>query len=241
MRYVAMLRVKNEARWIEEVLASTLGLCSHIYLFDDNSTDASAEVATSFGFRITILRSPFEGLDEARDKNYLLDEIVERDPKADWVVAIDGDEVLEKRAFSKVPLWISENPTESVLSFKVDYCWNNPTQIRSDGIYGHFYRPSAFRLQAENLRLLRFRTTTAGKGANLHCSNYPLNLKGGVVQTDVRIKHYGYMDAGDRQKKYEYYNRIDPNNEAEDCYRHIVETPGARYAPGPTTFEEWVG
>lgn len=241
MRYVAMLRVKNEARWIQEVLTSTLGLCSHIYLFDDGSTDNTVEIAQILGFRITILRSPFIGLDESRDKNYLLDEICERDPNVDWVVAIDGDEVLERAAESKLPTWIEANPAASVMSLKIDYCWNSQNTVRTDGIYGRFYRPSAFRLVGENLRTLRFRTTTAGKGANLHCSNYPLNLKGGVVQTDVRIKHYGYMEPEDRVTKFNYYNRVDPNNAAEDCYRHIIETPGAVHAPGPTKLEEWVG
>jgi hypothetical protein len=37
------------------------------------------------------------------------------------------------------------------------------------------------------------------------------------------IIHYGYLCKEDRLRKYEMLNRVDPGNEAEDCYRHIVQ------------------
>lgn len=239
MQFAAMLRVKNEERWLKEVLTSTLGLCEHIFLLDDNSTDKTCEIASEFGYRITILKSPFHGLDESRDKNYLLDEIIMR-AEPEWILAIDGDEVLERTGADKIRGILSKENDVCALSFKIIYVWNNLNTIRTDGIYDRFYRPSVFQLKGQPIRRIRFRTTTAGKGGNLHCSNYPMNLVGRELRVPVRLKHYGYLEPEVRLRKYVYYNEVDPNNVAEDCYKHIIEIPGSVHAPGPTRLEEWV-
>jgi hypothetical protein len=44
-----------------------------------------------------------------------------------------------------------------------------------------------------------------------------------AADTDIKFWHYGYMDREDRIKKYRYYQSVDPNNELEDGYRHIVQ------------------
>ena len=88
------LRIKNEARWIGEVLERALALCSEVYVLDDHSTDETPAICQSFGERVRLMPSPFSGLDEARDKNFLLTRIVAARP--DWVLWIDGDEVLER-------------------------------------------------------------------------------------------------------------------------------------------------
>jgi hypothetical protein len=55
----------------------------------------------------------------------------------------------------------------------------------------------------------------------LHVSNAPQGIPWAVMQ--VYLLHYGYMFKEDRIRKYNYYNRIDPNNEFEDRYRHTVQ------------------
>jgi hypothetical protein len=55
----------------------------------------------------------------------------------------------------------------------------------------------------------------------------------------VRLKHFGYMTRQKRLQKYQWYNDVDPNNAAEDYYRHIAEIPGAHFAPGPAQLVEW--
>jgi hypothetical protein len=39
---------------------------------------------------------------------------------------------------------------------------------------------------------------------------------------DAPILHYGYMHREDRVRKYVWYNKQDPGNKVEDCYRHMV-------------------
>lgn len=226
------LRIHNEALYIQEVIASLLPLCDVIHILDDHSTDNTVELCRAFGDRVVVYESPFQGLDEARDKNYLLRKIAEANPE--WVLWIDGDEVLERSGPDKLHAAMLSGRSE-VYSLKIAYLWNDPKQVRLDGIWGRFWRPSLFRLRGKTN--IHFPETSAG--GNFHCGNIPQGLGGDPVNVDVRLKHYGYLDPKQRQAKYLWYNAKDPNNEGEDRYRHIAEIPGARHAPGPAVYERW--
>src|ERR1039458_9255817 len=76
MTVFGMLRVKNECRWIKEVLESILPLCERIFVLDDHSDDITPEICEKLDERITVYRSQFVGLDETRDKNFLLSQIM---------------------------------------------------------------------------------------------------------------------------------------------------------------------
>jgi glycosyltransferase involved in cell wall biosynthesis len=212
MHIVAMLRVKNEGRWLAEVLASIQPLTEDILLFDDHSTDDTREIAAAHG--CTVVRSVFEGINEVRDKNYMLDVVDTMDP--DYVLAIDGDEVLEAGAADKIRARL--RPELSSYTFPIRYIWNDRQHYRTDGVYGRYFRASLFALA--NQPEVSFRGT--GRGGNFHCGNVPLGLKGAGGSIPANILHLGYMHEEDRVRKYHWYNMIDPNNHAEDCYRHMV-------------------
>lgn len=234
LRFLGALRIKNEAHHIHDVIARILPLCQRVFIFDDHSTDDTIALCQSFGERVTVFRSPFEGLDEVRDKNYLLEKIVAADPE--WVLWIDGDEVLEHSGPEKLKAACSSQGI-AAFTLKIAYVWNDPHHIRVDGIYGRFTRASLFRLRGQPVDQLHF--LASGYGGNFHCGNVPRGLVGITRPINVRLKHFGYMTREQRQAKYAWYNAIDPNNDLEDRYRHIAEIPGARYAPGPPRVIPW--
>jgi glycosyltransferase involved in cell wall biosynthesis len=229
------MRIKNESENIAEVIASVLPLCARVFIFDDHSSDTTVEICRSFGDAVTIFPSPFEGIDESRDKNYLLAKIIEAAPE--WVLWVDGDEVLERSGPEQIRRVMHTKQGANIYSLRIAYLWDDVERIRVDGIYGRFARPSLFRLAGQQHTRLRFQATEAG--ANLHCGNVPLGIAGSARTLDVRLKHYGYLSLQQRQRKYEWYNLVDPGNMLEDCYRHLIEIPGARHAPGPPRFEMW--
>lgn len=209
---VAMLRVKNEARWIGEVLEAALQVCSEAFIMDDHSTDETPEVCRSFGARAHVLSSFFDGLDETRDKNWLIDQVQLNAPGA-WVLAIDGDEMLENpKAIEKT---VASGHSDCY-ALRVLYLWNRRDRVRVDGVYGRFWRPSLFRLKYG----ARYRAT--GNGANFHCGNVPAEF-GVSSRSSAKLLHFGYMDVKDRQRKFAWYNENDPNNRLEDSYRHMVQ------------------
>lgn len=231
LNVVGMLRIKNEARWIQQVLRSIVPVCHKIYVLDDHSTDSTTEIVRQFP-QVHLLESVFDDFNEARDKDYLLHQILQTSD-ADYVLAIDGDEELERSGVQKIQTVLTRQGADSSISvwtFQILYLWDRPDLVRVDGVYQNFFRPSLFKIRGESARKLMFQRTTAPH--NLHCSNFPQGLRGRIVQSDVRLKHYGYMMAEDRSRKYEWYNRIDPGSVNEDGYKHIIEQPN-RHAPGP--------
>lgn len=233
--FVAMLRIKNEVRWIREVLEALLPLCDRLFVLDDHSTDGTAEICAAVP-RTTVLQSPFVGLNESRDKNWLYDQIV-RECKPEWILCIDGDEVLEKRGPQIVRDTCKDFPDCNAFALKIAFLWNDPRTVRVDRIYDDFWRPSIFRpyfdqpMVPDSRKLLsefRFMSTPFGRKRgndqpNLHCSSIPQRFIHQNRICPARLKHYGYMERAWRVKKLDYYTSIDWLNRSEDCYRHMTQ------------------
>ena len=209
MTVIGLMRIRNEARWIERSVSSILLVCDRVVVLDDHSTDHTAALCRKMHC-VEVIDSPFEGLDEARDKNLLLDHVRS---EADWVLMIDGDEILHGDACETLPT-VMASSIRACISFPVLYAWDREDQIRVDGVYGDFRRQSAFRPG-------KSRFYSRG-GANFHCGNVPADLRASTGYVEIPLLHLGYMHRADRIRKYEWYNREDPNNHAEDSYRHMV-------------------
>ena len=213
-----MLRVKNESRWIERVIKSIKPLCNAgVFVLDDHSTDNTVELSEHAGARI--LKSKFTGINETRDKNYLLNHIMAME-SPDWILHIDGDEELEPAGIDTIRQAIDSNLATSY-ALQVLYLWNDEHTIRTDGIFGNFARASLF---ATRYTSGVFNPTIHGQGtaANLHCTNVPADMTMSALPIPARLIHYGYIDRDMRLKKWDFYNTIDPDNVIEDRYRHAV-------------------
>lgn len=215
MKIIGMARVKNESRWISRVLNAALTLCDEVLVFDDHSTDDTPGICRLTP-RVTLIESPFEGLDESRDKNWMLWRVAALKPDA--ILFFDGDEELEPSGAEKIRAAISRNPHAEAWSLPIIYLWDSPDQMRADGVYGRFKRPSVFRWIPGR----KFGSTTAG--GNFHCGNVPGPIhQRKVANCDARLLHFGYLHREDRIRKFDFYSRIDPNNELEGRYLHVVQ------------------
>lgn len=222
-----MLRIKNEERWIEAVLHSIAPICEHIFVFDDHSSDGTAAICKSFP-GVTLYRSRFRKLDESRDKNFLLDNIMMEVPREHrlgnpdspyWALAIDGDEVLEKNGAALIQGTLDSSDGTHAYKLPIRYLWGGLDRVRTDGVYGTFARPSLFRLFNP---AWKFQVTPFP--GNLHCASIPQELLHHAHGTcPARLWHFGYMEREDRLRKYELYNAVDPGNKGEDYYRHMVQ------------------
>jgi len=209
-----LLRIKNEARWIERVIRSIQPVCDKILILDDHSADATPEICESLG--CIVYRSTFEGLQEARDREFLLSKVWENGAQiGDHCIMIDGDEALHQ---DDVPL-VKQAIAAGIIcaSFRILYLWDRTDQVRVDRWYKSFTRPSLFRLTSHDLTFMRNKN-----GGNLHCSSAPIQLLGTQSPLPVRLLHFGYMYQEDRIRKFRWYNEIDGNNSYEDGYRHMV-------------------
>ena len=211
LNVIGVMRVKNESRWIRRSIESILPCCQRVVVFDDHSQDDTPAICASIP-GVELIKSPFDGLDESRDKNFLLDQVR---TEADWVVMIDGDEILLPGGSVQISGAMRTRGVEC-LSMPVRYAWDAEDRIRVDGVYGKYWRQSAFR-PGHSRFVMR-------GGANFHCGNVPWELWGSCAYvSDAPLLHLGYMSREDRLRKYAWYNQHDPNNEIEDGYRHIVQ------------------
>lgn len=209
---LGILRVKNEARWIARCVSSIMPVCQRVLVMDDHSTDDTREICRAIP-GVDVLESPFTGTDEARDKNWLLTHAM--DLKPEWIVAIDGDEMLGPGA-AEALLKEMDSATVPCLSLRVWYLWNSEDHVRTDGVYGDFHRESVFRPNGQKF--------TVNPGSpNFHCGNVPYGCRQKRrVLRDVPLLHFGYMHREDRERKFAFYNAADPGNEREDTYRHVA-------------------
>lgn len=212
MKVVGILRVKNESRWIERSICSILPLCERVLVFDDHSTDDTVSLCAAMP-KVTVLPSPFRGLNELRDKCYLMEQVEPLKPE--WIIHIDGDEMLMPGRESAL-LNAMDGPYQC-LSPRILYLWDSETQARVDGVYGDFHRESMFRF------VPGARFVGSGDGANFHCGNVPMALRQKRrVLNDVTLLHFGYLHREDRVRKFAWYNTQDPDNLREDGYKHMV-------------------
>jgi hypothetical protein len=222
-KVAAMLRVRNESRWITRVIESLKPLCENrIFVMDDESTDETPVLARRAGATVFPDRFAGETLDEARDKNWLAQTVVEA-CEPEWIFCIDGDEELEPLGAEKIFSVLRSAQCE-MYAVRFLYLWDSPDQFRCDRWYSTFSRQSLFRADLD----LKFSSLYAASGVDVHSGLHVGNAPGGArglesALINVFLLHYGYMDRADRIRKYEYYNQIDPNNPMEDCYRHIVQ------------------
>lgn len=253
--FVAMLRIRNEERWIAEVLESLQPICERIFVMDDHSTDATAEICSQFS-NVTVYQSPFEGLNEARDKNWLFDQVMVQ-CKPRWVMCIDGDEVLAPGSADVIRECVAANEQEradggnppDAYSFQIVFLWNERNTARVDRVYGDFWRPSMFRPfhpepdtpdHAALMTEFRWLSTPFGRKVNgnepnLHCSSVPQRFLAGHKRCPAKLLHYGYLHRADRVRKLDYYTGIDWLNRAEDSYRHMTQGDYPTLEELPTT------
>ena len=236
-----MMNVRNEGEWIKEAIHALLQICDLVFVLDDDSTDDTLTVCKSFGPRVLTwskkdpsndmdraVRDRYPYSDFAADKNFLYDRILHLLPSAlinqvspYWVVAMDGDEVLESPLDlrEEVQLRTTEHgATHHSLSLQIKYLWDSGRQIRVDGCYSEMWRPSAFHVFNP-----AFRFEGTPFPFNLHQPNVPNELVGNHVRVlNCGVKHYGYRDRTTRLAKYARYLALDRNADGEDYYRHMV-------------------
>lgn len=206
MKLVAILRIKNEILHIERCLSRLSELVDEIVILDNGSTDGTLEVYPRFKKVVQLLQT--EGFDEGRDKIMLLDAARER--KADWVLWLDGDELLEQ-AFTRNQ--INKYMTSGInkIAFRLVNFWLTDTKFRVDG---RFFQYSLY----PRVRMWRNVQGAHFRDRKIHNGEIE-GVPGRVKVVPYRLLHYGYVDEDKIQKKVALYNKVDQSGSRS--YDHI--------------------
>ncbi len=229
-RVLCMMRVKNEEAWIGQALDKASAAVDGFVILDDGSTDRTGEICRAHP---KVLRCEFQReavTDEARDKDRLLQSALDFDP--DWILALDGDELLEDAGPAILRRAVASSPPEvTSFSMRFLYMWDAHDRHRVDGKYRRLVHPRLFRTRGIGIpaRSLRFKTTE--HGANFHCGSVPGNMPGQVRELDLMVKHYGYFEREQRGRKRRFYEAKDPGAAKAGYYDHLTDETGIRLEP----------
>lgn len=182
-----------------------------------------------------------ETVNEYRDKevlwNYLKSSI-----EFDTVICLDGDEALSREAVRNFDQARALLATHDALELRVFYLWDAEDQVRIDGVYGNIRHPRIFTIRhLTAAELFQTRFVWSGSNAGFHIGSIPRDgFPQGLRTSSVffsPLVHYGYLSDAVRQRKFEFYTRLDARG--QDGYEHIIGKPN-RQAPGPIKFRKWL-
>ena len=257
---VALCRVKNGGEIFHKCLTKVASMVDTVIVFDDNSTDNTPEIAQKFS-NVVYHKSEWNTLDEARDRQWLLDKA--RELKADWCWIFDHDEVPSDKLYQNLRNIVETvSPEKDLICFKREDFWDNDKQVRLDGVWGTFWQGRLFRLRKQNV----VKSNDVKGDANFHCTAHGPIPQQCIEYLPYKIWHYGNMTAQERLRKYLWYTKSDKvkdlnlvlgtyqkyyynlyaqdallkgeiqsindyNFQDKDAYRHIVSPLGQRLLP----------
>jgi len=218
-RVIAAYRVKDGGELFAKSLANVSEFVDGIVVFDDNSTDNTSAVARACPKVLEVKRTSRTTFDERMDRNDALE--LARMHGAEWILAIDSDELFgPEMTYARMQnLTHPVNPQYLSFGFYWYNFWNSLTHYRTDGIWGQMRGSRLFKV-LPNQRIV------LGSTQGLHCGNIPYFAPTNVMQTCIRIKHYGYVSPQQRLDKYKFYSNVDQDLRPElvgaENYNHLI-------------------
>lgn len=224
---------RSDIKYFVESLCRSLQFADKILILDDGSAvDVKAEVNEAIlAVRSSIkceladaqVRKYNREFDERRDRNELYQWAVFEG--CTWVMSIDADEVVEDKVTREYMQRLMHPPIPHLFAYSVHFytMWNSEDSYRSDGLWGRMLNPRIYRIQPN-------RAIVGGAKSTLHVEHIPRLPDGCIGVSSIRIKHYGYVDRKERERKFDYYQNLDQDKQpgligGED-YGHIVDESG---------------
>ena len=202
MKLIGILRIKNQIKTIDECLSKLSSIVDELIILDNGSTDGTLEAYKKYPKIKKILYT--EGYEEGKNKIMLLEEAKLRNP--DWIIWIDADEVFEDH-FTREVAEEYMNSKYSRITFRMCNFWLSKERCRFDEHY-YLYNLHPQRSMWRNMPGTYFRDRKIHNGDIM-------GVTGKMFLSPYRIKHYGYVDRVDMQKKLDLYMETDKSGDRD--------------------------
>ena len=253
------LDVRDDARWPAELKMLQPRDVAMLEACSGQAPDGVAEVLRawiedqvrpvlgtrigSLGIRVETWGGAFNERDERNRSAEIAEEL-----GADWILSIDGDELVENRIERKHLERLMRFPDPLVRSYDSSWVnhWDAERLAREDAPWGdggswtggmHGFR--LWRVpRREDGSLAAPRRIMGGTEIGLHCGNSPDHDVTAKRVAGFRFRHFGYVRHFDRERKHARYKDQDPKanpiltgNGGADAYGHILAEQGMRLSP----------
>ena len=228
-RLLAVIAVRDDARFVAGWLRNVAPQVDGIIALDDGSTDGSGDLLAAHPGVLDLIRIPPErpDWDEVGNHRALVAAAVKC--AATWIVSIDCDERVEDAFRDRAERAIRRGRPLGIAAFgvRIVELWDTPAMMRVDGLWG---RKSA-------ARLFRARADHAFDARALHAHKAPLQDRwlGRFPLADIRLYHRRMIVEADRVARRERYERLDPGArwQPERRYAYLTDRRGLRVEPVP--------
>lgn len=223
VRMIAIIAVRNEERRLDGWLANVAPHVEGIVALDDGSTDRSAAILGSHPAVLDVLRAGPERThwDETTNHRRLVQAAI--DHGADWILALDADERIERTFRVRAERAIRRGAWLGLDAFALPLreLWDDPDRWRCDGIWARKRQPRLFAARRDHQFDLR----------PLHGAKAPMQGKrrGGWVTIDCRLYHLHMIRAEDREARRRRYEALDPDAIWQQIgYAYLTDETGLR-------------
>lgn len=205
-RITLSMIVKNEeGRYLKRVLSSLRGHIDEAVIIDDGSSDNTANICKEILNDIPLHmvyneQSMFNHEVELRKMQW--SETIKTNP--DWILNLDADELIEDIFWEQAQKLINDKDYD-LCCFRLYDMWNE-THYREDEYWNahSIYRPFLMRYQPD----FNYKWNETAQ----HCGRFPVNTFSlPSVDSDFRIKHFGWAIEKDRAEKKKRYQLLDPD------------------------------
>ena len=223
------MMVRDEIRFLPGMLRNVAPQVDGIIALDDGSSDGSDRLLAESPLVLQLLRNqPGRPVwDEPGNHKRLVEAALRYG--AEWIIAIDADERLEREFRTRAERVIQRGRSIGLTAFGVHFreLWDSPHTFRADGIWGRKTQPRFFRALADHQFDER----------PMHAAKAPLQgkVRGSFPIANLIIYHLRMVHRQDREARRLRNERFDPQARYQSSigYAYLTDETGLRLRPVP--------